>query len=99
MECLLRILGGRCLDILPMAISKVTDYADRHRLNIYARQEKCYPGCCFDGIVMSRFLDRGLGDAIIGYPKPDGLLFYWTFRFTGADHTNTPDYRLAETRD
>lgn len=35
--------------------------------------------CGFDVIVVSRFLDRTLGDAIIEVLKPDGLLFYQTF--------------------
>jgi tellurite methyltransferase len=33
----------------------------------------------FDVIVVSRFLDRTLSDAIIDALKPDGLLFYQTF--------------------
>jgi hypothetical protein len=43
---------------------KITDYG--------------YAEYSFDGIVVSRFLDRGLGDAIIDGYKPDGLLFYQT---------------------
>ena len=35
--------------------------------------------CGFGPIIESRFLDRGLGDAIIDSSKPDGLLFYQNF--------------------
>jgi hypothetical protein len=31
---------------------------------------------CFDGVVISRLLDRSLRDAIIGGLKMGGLLFY-----------------------
>ncbi|MGZ8944476.1 MAG: hypothetical protein ACXW1W_03510 [Methylococcaceae bacterium] len=38
-----------------------------------------YTECSFDTVVMSRFLDRGLWDAIIGSHKPTGLLVYQAF--------------------
>ena len=53
---------------------------------------------CFDVIVVSRFLDRTLSDAIIGALKPDGLLFYQTFtrEKTSPKPPNNPDYLLTE---
>ena len=54
--------------------------------------------CSFDIIVVSRFLDRTLSDAIIGALKPDGLLFYQTFtrEKTNPKPPNNPDYLLNE---
>ncbi|MDD1633456.1 MAG: methyltransferase domain-containing protein, partial [Methylococcaceae bacterium] len=70
-------------DISFVAIEKLTTYAVHQGLNINACQEKIvadsFAECCFDVIVVSRFLDRTLSDAIIGALKPDGLLFYQTF--------------------
>ena len=53
--------------------------------------------CSFDVIVVSRFLDRTLSDAIIGALKPDGLLFYQTFtqEKVSQQRPNNPDYLLG----
>ena len=89
-------------DISSVAIDKLTAYAVQQGLNINARQKKItaesFNGCCFDVIVVSRFLDRSLSDAIIGALKPDGLLFYQTFtrEKTSRKPPNNPDYLLAE---
>jgi len=89
-------------DISSVAIDKLTAYAVQQGLNINARQKKItaesFTGCCFDVIVVSRFLDRSLSDAIIGALKPDGLLFYQTFtrEKTSRKPPNNPDYLLAE---
>ncbi|HEY8159925.1 MAG TPA: hypothetical protein VIF10_14600 [Methylobacter sp.] len=52
-------------------------------LNVNARQEKIIRSGCdkigFNSIGMSRFLDRSLGDEIIGIHKPDGLLLCRSF--------------------
>ena len=88
-------------DISSVAIDKLTAYAVRQGLNINACQEKIGAGsfaeCSFDVIVVSRFLDRTLSDAIIGTLKPDGLLFYQTFTREKVSPTppNNPDYLLA----
>ena len=89
-------------DISSVAIDKLTAYAVQQGLNINARQKKItaesFTGCCFDVIVVSRFLDRSLSDAIIGALKPDGLLFYQTFtrEKTSRKPPNNPDYLLTE---
>jgi SAM-dependent methyltransferase len=87
-------------DISVVAIDKLTAYAVRQGLSINARQEKItaesFTKCSFDVIVVSRFLDRTLSDAIIGALKPDGLLFYQTFtrEKTSPRPPNNPDYLL-----
>ena len=50
----------------------------------------------FDVIVVSRFLDRRLSNAIIDALKPNGLLFYQTFtkEKTIPTSPNNPDYLL-----
>ena len=87
-------------DISVVAIDKLTAYAVQQGLNINACQEKImadsFTECSFDVIVVSRFLDRTLSDAIIGALKPDGLLFYQTFtrEKTSPKPPNNPDYLL-----
>ena len=70
-------------DISIVAIDKLSAHATRQGLNINACQEKInvesFTGSSFDVIVVSRFLDRTLSDAIIEALKPEGLLFYQTF--------------------
>jgi 2-polyprenyl-3-methyl-5-hydroxy-6-metoxy-1,4-benzoquinol methylase len=89
-------------DISVVAIDKLTAYAVQQGLNINACQEKImadsFTECSFDVIVVSRFLDRTLSDAIIGALKPDGLLFYQTFtrEKTSRKPPNNPDYLLTE---
>jgi 2-polyprenyl-3-methyl-5-hydroxy-6-metoxy-1,4-benzoquinol methylase len=89
-------------DISGVAIDKLTAYAVQQGLNINACQEKImadiFTGSSFDVIVVSRFLDRALSDAIIGALKPDGLLFYQTFtrEKTSRNPPNNPDYLLTE---
>jgi len=89
-------------DISVVAIDKLTAYAVQQGLNINACQEKImadsFTQCSFDVIVVSRFLDRTLSDAIIGALKPDGLLFYQTFtrEKTSPKPPNNPDYLLTE---
>jgi tellurite methyltransferase len=100
-------LAGRGLavtawDSSSVAIDKLTAYAVRQRLNINACQEKTmadsFTESSFDVIVVSRFLDRTLSDAIIGALKADGLLFYQTFtrEKTSRKLPNNPDYLLTE---
>ena len=88
-------------DISFVAIDILTTYALQQRLNINACQQKItansFNKYSFDVIVVSRFLDRTLSDAIIGALKPDGLLFYQTFtrEKTSPRHPNNPDYLLG----
>ena len=89
-------------DISSVAIDKLTAYAVRKGLNVNAGQQKItansFNEYSFDVIVVSRFLDRTLSDAIIGALKPDGLLFYQTFtrEKTSPKPPNNPDYLLTE---
>ena len=89
-------------DISIAAIDKLTAYAVRQGLSINARQEKIpaesFTESSFDVIVVSRFLDRTLSDAIIGALKPDGLLFYQTHtrEKVSPKPPNNPDYLLVE---
>ena len=89
-------------DISIVAIDKLSTHATQQGLNINACQEKInvesFTGSSFDVIVVSRFLDRTLSDAIIGALKPDGLLFYQTFTREKIIQSppNNPDYLLTE---
>lgn len=89
-------------DISSVAIDKLKAYAVQEGLKINACQQKItansFKECSYDVIIMSRFLDRSLSDAIIEALKPDGLLFYQTFtreKITLKPPHN-PDYLLAE---
>ena len=89
-------------DSSSVAIDKLSTYAAQQGLHINACQQKIVANslteCSFDVIVVSRFLDRTLSDAIIGALKPDGLLFYQTFtrEKTSRKPPNNPDYLLTE---
>jgi tellurite methyltransferase len=88
------------LDISSTAIEKLSAYACNRRLAIEARQEAVtpasLPSSAYDAIVISRFLDRSLNDAIIDALKPGGLLFYQTFTRlkVAAEGPNNPAYLL-----
>jgi len=89
-------------DISGVAIEKLSTYAAQEGLNINACQHKIttesFSESSFDVIIVSRFLDRTLSDAIIGALKPDGLLFYQTFTQEKISQKppNNPDYLLTE---
>ena len=89
-------------DISIVAIDKLSRYATQQDLNINASLEKIdadsFTECSFDVIVVSRFLDRTLSDAIIEALKPEGLLFYQTFTREKMmqNPPNNPDYLLTE---
>lgn len=97
-----RGLAVTALDISSVAIEKLTAHAALQGLNINAYQQKidCHSlaESKFDVIVVSRFLDRALSDAIIGALNPAGLLFYQTYtrEKAGRHGPNNPDYLLAE---
>jgi SAM-dependent methyltransferase len=94
-------LAVTALDISSVAINKLTRYAAEHKLTINADQQHITPESLkanrFDVIVVSRFLDRTLMNAIIDALKPNGLLFYQTFTREKATDTppHNPDYLLA----
>jgi tellurite methyltransferase len=88
------------LDISTTAIEKLKAFADPRQLAIDARQEAIgpasLPSSAFDVIVIGRFLDRSLKDAIMEALKPGGLLFYQTFTRlkVAAEGPNNPAYLL-----
>lgn len=97
-----RGLAVTALDLSSVAIGKLIAYAATHHLNIDARQQKIdsmnFTESGYDVIVVSRFLDRTLSDAIIGALNPGGLLFYQTYtlkKLVGQGPGN-PDYLLAD---
>jgi tellurite methyltransferase len=95
-------LAVTAFDISSVAIDNLSTYAAQQGLNINACQQKIttesFSESSFDVIVVSRFLDRTLSDAIIGALKPDGLLFYQTFTREKINRKppNNPDYLLTE---
>jgi len=98
----LRGFDVTALDISSVAIEKLRAYAEAQQLAIDARVADITPAClppgAFDVIVVSRFLDRSLADALMTALKPDGLLFYQTFTRlkVNAQGPNNPNYLLAE---
>ncbi len=94
-------LAVTAVDISKVAIDKLSVYASSNALDINAYVQnidpKSIPKCAFDVIVVSRFLDRRLSDAIIDALKPDGLLFYQTFtkEKTTPTSPNNPNYLLS----
>ena len=70
-------------DISDEAIAQVRQTAQRRGLAIHAeaRDVVAHPPApdCFDVIVVSRFLDRRLTDAILAALKSGGRLYYQTF--------------------
>ena len=93
-------LAVTALDISKVAIDKLNQYATQQALNIKACVQKIdldnFTETAFDVIVVSRFLDRRLSNAIIDALKPNGLLFYQTFTKEKTIQTspNNPDYLL-----
>lgn len=76
-------LTTQAWDISDVALSHLQQQADAHAITIktYAREitAQSFFANCFDVIVVSRFLDRSICNAIIEGLKPGGLLFYQTF--------------------
>jgi hypothetical protein len=88
-------------DISAVALNDLQKNADSRQLDISARHcfisPEILPNAAFDVIVISRFLDRTLCNAIMAALKSDGLLFYQTFTRSKLDPQgpNNPDYLLA----
>ena len=87
-------------DISAVALLKLTAYAEQGRLSIATRMGSISPNWLpqnhYDVIVISRFLDRSLCNAIMAALKPEGLLFYQTFTRSKLDQQgpSNPDYLL-----
>lgn len=89
-------------DISADAIAKLNAHARKHGLALEGEARNITPALlaknAFDIIVVSRFLDRTLKNAIIAALKPQGLLFYQTFTQvkTDAAGPQNPEFLLVE---
>lgn len=89
-------------DISSVALTRLQTQADQISLPITTWQcdirQKILPLKHYDVIVISRFLDRSLCNAIMGALKPEGLLFYQTFTRNKLDQhgPSNPDYLLGD---
>ena len=87
-------------DISPVALANLQTQAQKKSLSVTTRQcnitSNCLPPEQYDVIVISRFLDRSLCNAIMAALKPEGLLFYQTFTRSKLDQQgpSNPDYLL-----
>jgi len=96
-----RGLTTQAWDISGVALSKLQENAGLQGLKITTRQLEISADNLFDHrfdvIVVSRFLDRTLCNAIMDALKPQGLLFYQTFTRAKLDSQgpSNPDYLLA----
>ncbi len=88
-------------DISGVALQALQVQAALRNLNINIRQgiitQANLPNDSYDVVVISRFLDRNLCNAIMATLNTGGLLFYQTFTRNKLDRQgpNTPDYLLA----
>ncbi|NOQ14452.1 MAG: methyltransferase domain-containing protein [Methyloprofundus sp.] len=89
-------------DISAVAMSKLQQQADAHALPIKTFTKEITPhsfaSACFDVIVVSRFLDRSICNAIMESLKPNGLLFYQTYTQQKVSELGpkNPRFLLAE---
>lgn len=89
-------------DISPVGLHNLQKAAIAQGLHIATHQ--CHIGVetlkpqTYDVIVICRFLDRTLCNAIMAALKPGGLLFYQTFTSNKLDQLgpSNPDYLLAD---
>ncbi|WP_428353061.1 methyltransferase domain-containing protein [Methyloprofundus sp.] len=95
-------LTTQAWEISDIALSHLQRQADAEALDIktYVREiaPSNFPSNCFDVIVVSRFLDRSICDAIMVSLKVGGLLFYQTYtqQKTTQQGPNNPRFLLAE---
>jgi len=70
-------------DISTLALQKLQTQADTEALVVKTLAQEISPGSfsanSFDVVVVSRFLDRSICNAIMECLKPNGLLFYQTY--------------------
>jgi len=87
-------------DISGVALAQLDAEARKRRLTVMTRQclinEALLKNNRYDVIVVSRFLDRSLCNAIMAALKPAGLLFYQTFIRNKPDTSgpSSPEYLL-----
>ncbi|BCG65529.1 MAG: tellurite methyltransferase [Methyloprofundus sp.] len=89
-------------DISDIAMHKLQQQAETHALSIetcvHEISENSFTPDSFDVIVVSRFLDRSISNAIMESLKPKGLLFYQTYtqHKTSTQGPKNPRFLLAE---
>ena len=89
-------------DISAIAMQKLQQKADANALPIktFTKEITSYSfaSACFDIIVVSRFLDRSICNAIMESLKPNGLLFYQTYTQQKVSELGpkNPRFLLAE---
>ncbi len=89
-------------DISDIACQKLQDQADTEALAIKTFTQEirvsCFRPARFDVIVVSRFLDRSVCNAIMESLKPAGLLFYQTYtqQKVNQQGPKNPRFLLAE---
>lgn len=87
-------------DVSSVALTKLGEQAQKQHLSISTRQclitADLLPENYYDVIVISRFLDRSLCNAIMAALKTEGLLFYQTFTRNKLDQQgpSNPEYLL-----
>ena len=97
-----RGLATAAWDISTVAINKLQQSAQTKVLSIKSEirdiTSHSFIENSFNVIIISRFLDRSLSDAIMSALKPGGLLFYQTFnrQKVDANGPNNPEYLLAD---
>ncbi|RLA25271.1 MAG: SAM-dependent methyltransferase [Gammaproteobacteria bacterium] len=95
-------LTTQAWDISDVALSQLQQQAVAHAIAIrtFTREitSQSFPANSFDVIVVSRFLDRSICNAIMESLKPDGLLFYQTYtQYKSSEQgPKNPRYLLAE---
>ena len=76
-------LTTQAWDISAIAMRRLQQQADAHALPVKTFTREITPysfsSSCFDVVVVSRFLDRSICNAIMESLKSDGLLFYQTY--------------------
>jgi len=95
-------LTTQAWDISAVALRKLQQQADAHAIAIRTFTQEItaqsFSANCFDVIVVSRFLDRSICNAIMESLKPNGLLFYQTYtQYKSSEQgPKNPRYLLAE---
>jgi 2-polyprenyl-3-methyl-5-hydroxy-6-metoxy-1,4-benzoquinol methylase len=88
-------------DISPVALNKLQHSATEKNLQITTKQVSIKPNSLpkehFNVIIIARFLDRSLTNAIMESLKSGGLIFYQTYvkEKTGSKGPNNPAFLLS----
>lgn len=92
----------RAWDLSPVAVARLNRIARQDNLDLVTEvrdlENTEIPYQCFDVMVMTRFLDRNLTNALMNALRPGGLLYFQTF-VRDKDPSRgpgDPEYLLAE---